>query len=249
MSLNSQYTVALNFTTLKVFAAVGDTQADVRTAFQNDFSLDPTASLANRAELAKLVSAWSSAKEMCAKEKELFAESKVLGTPRILQHSERQAMIKAVENVHGCLPDSDIPSNEYLALKVEECENDEPIAASLDEVSSRQDKNTSTLQSTLDNTGHVRVTKVKTKGKLPETTEGFRKALKIEAITWLCMAAKFKAKHWLSGLKMADFTDYIEYVLGDKVYSVSVLMDGQQQPLRPSWNVDAQRGIQTCSTS
>ena len=54
--------------------------------------------------------------------------------PRILQHSERQAMLKAVERVIGKLQEAETSSNMYLAVKVEECENNEPTAAILDEV-------------------------------------------------------------------------------------------------------------------
>ena len=67
-------------------------------------------------------------------------------------------MVKAVEVKLGKVQEVEIPSNEYLALKVEECEANEPQALGLDEMSSRSDTSSLALQ------GHVRVTKVKTKG-------------------------------------------------------------------------------------
>ena len=62
-------------------------------------------------------------------------------------------MLKAVEKVVGHLSDHETPSAEYVALKVEECENGECTAASLDEVSSKADRNTSALQTSLDSNG------------------------------------------------------------------------------------------------
>ena len=115
ISLDLQYRLTQHYNTLRVFAAIGDTSADVRTALQTDFALDPAASAANRATLAKLVSAWSLAKDLANKEKDLLAETKILGQPRILQHSKRQAMVRAVERAYGQLQDSEIPANEYLA--------------------------------------------------------------------------------------------------------------------------------------
>ena len=93
----------------------------------------------------------------------MLTESKVLGM-RNLQHSERLAMLRAVENSIGTLSEQDTPSTEYLALKVEECENGEISASSLDEVTSKAHKTTSSLQTSLDTAGHVRVVKNKTKG-------------------------------------------------------------------------------------
>eukprot|EP00435_Cladocopium_sp_Y103_P064749 s303_g26.t1 len=234
--LDLQYRLVRHDTSLKIFAAMGGTAADIRNAAQTDFAIDPAAFAENRANVAKLVSAWNLARDLAAKEKELFAESKILGAPRILQHSERQAMIK-VENAYGRLQDSEIPANEYLAIKLEEVENGEPIASSLDEIMSKQEKNTSSLQTSLDVAGHLRVTKIKGKGKMPESTEDYRRLLKIEGVTWLCMAAKFKSKSWLQDLQMSDFNKFVEYVLGDRVNGIKTTINGSTQPLRPAWGI------------
>ena len=231
--LTLQYEMAQHYKSLRVFTALGESSADVRTAVQADFNLDPARGPALRAQVAQVVAAWNAGKELYTKEKEIQAESKVLGVPRHLQHSERLAMLKAVEKVLGHLSDHETPSAEYLALKVEECENGECTAASLDEVSSKADRNTSALQTSLDSTGHVRITKTKSKGRLPESTEEYRRLMKLEATTWLCMSSKFKSKHFLAGLKMEDFNRFVEFVLGEKVHGIKVPVDGQQQPLRP----------------
>ena len=90
-----------------------------------------------------MVSAWEVAQEFIQKETEIRGEAKVLGQPRTLQVHERQAMVRAVEAVYGSLQESETPSVEYLSLKAEETEINEPLAASLDEVSSKRDSTTS----------------------------------------------------------------------------------------------------------
>ena len=144
-------------------------------------------------------------------------------------------MLRAVETTLGTLSEHDVPSSEYLALKVEECENGEVTAASLDEITSKAHKNTASLQTSLDTSGHVRVVKTKTKGSLPSNTEEYRQAMKLEAVTWLCMASKFKAKQWLAGLKMEHFLKFVDFILGDRVNAIKVPVDNGQQAVKPNW--------------
>ena len=120
-------------------------------------------------------------------------------------------------------------------MKTEEIESGEIVASSLDEVTSKAHKNTSTLQTSLDQAGHVRVTKTKVKGTMPSNTEEYRQAMKLESTTWLCMAAKYKSKHYLNGLKAEHFQHFVDFILGDKINGIKVPMDGQQQSLKPSW--------------
>ena len=135
-----------------------------------------------------MVSAWKVAQEYISKEVEIRAEAKVLGQPRALQVHERQAMLKAVELVYGPLQEAEAPSAEYLSVKAEETETNEPQASSLDEVTSKRDSQTAELQTGLDSSGHIRITKTKVKLKLPATTEEYRRV----------MAARYKSKSWLA---------------------------------------------------
>ena len=237
ISLANQYAVTQHYKNLRVFATMGDTKAEVRTALKDDFRLDPASGPDVRAEVARFIAAWEVSRELASKEQELRAEAKVLGMPRHLQNNERQAMIRAVETTYGRLQEAEVPSNEYLSQKVEECENNEPSASMLDEVTSKHDATTASLQSSLDASGHVRIVKTKTKGKLPDSSEELRRLLKLEGVTWLCMAAKFKSKSWLAGLELRHWLKYTDYVLGDRVYGIKVPYEGGQQLLRPSWTI------------
>ena len=53
ISLGTQYKMAEHYRSLRVFVSLGDTAADIRTAMTNDFQVDPAASAANRAEIAR----------------------------------------------------------------------------------------------------------------------------------------------------------------------------------------------------
>ncbi|CAE7632161.1 unnamed protein product [Symbiodinium sp. CCMP2592] len=190
-SLATQYQVARLHQSRRRFQAIADNREGARTAAR-DFGINPDTP-AGRVEVAAIVAAWELAKEYASKEIELRAEAKVLGHKRILQVQERQAMLKAVTDAYGKMNESETPSAEYLATKAEECESNEPLASSLDRISSKKDSQVESLQTSIDPTGHVRVTKTMQKLEMPHHSEGYRRLMKVEAHA------------------------FVEYILGDRV--------------------------------
>ena len=152
VSLDLQHRLGQHYKNLRVFVALAESSTELREALKTDYQLDAAQGAGQRAEVARIISAWTAGRQLYEKENELQAESKVMGLPRSLQHSERLAMLRAVETTLGTLSEHDVPSSEYLALKVEECENGEVTAASLDEITSKAHKNTASLQTSL---GHI----------------------------------------------------------------------------------------------
>ena len=236
-ALSTQYRIACMHQSRRRFQAIADTREEARTAAR-DFNLDHQTP-AGRVEIAAVVAAWEMAKEFAGKEVEVRAEAKVLGHKRILQVQERQAMLKAVTDTYGRLNEAETPSAEYLATKAEECESNEPLASALDRISSKKDSQVENLQTSIDPTGHVRVTKTMQKLEMPHHSEGYRRLIKVEAHAWLCMSARFKAKAWLQGLQLDDFTKFVEYVLGDRVGNLKLpTATGQETQFnRPPWNI------------
>ena len=239
VSLENQVAISRHYGSLRKFSALGDDRAAIRTCCIQDFAI-PNDNPASRAQTASVVAAWETAKEYMAKEIELKAEAKVLGQPRVLQIHERQAMIRAVENLHGHLNDSECPSADYLSVKAEETESNEPTASPLDEIISKQASSNSQIQSTVDSSGHIRVTRTRTKAKMPVSTEEYRKIMKVEMFSWLAMASRYKAKHWLHGLTATPFQKFTEFILGDRVYGLqlpSASGDATTQKVKPDWSI------------
>ena len=237
-SLSTMYRITQVHQTRRRFQAIADTRAEARVAGKADFFLDDTTA-EGRAQIASVVAAWELAKEFSARETELKAEAKVLGHRKILQVQERQAMIQAVVAVHGKLNEGETPSSEYLATKSEECENNEPSASSLDRISSKRDNQVESLQTSLDPTGRVRITKTAQKLEMPHNSESYRRIMKVEGYAWLCMAARFKAKPWLQNLTLDHFTKFVDFVLGDKVANLRLpTMTGVDTHYnRPPWHI------------
>ena len=96
VSLETQYTLAQHYKTMKVSSSMCDTKAEARAVLRIDFRIDPTTSPETRADVAgaKVLTAWELSRSMTTKEQELQAETKVLGMPRVLQHTEPQEWSK-----------------------------------------------------------------------------------------------------------------------------------------------------------
>lgn len=245
LALAHQYAIAQNYKTMRKFAALGDTRSDVRAAFIADLGLNPLAAAPlgaeSRAAVSGMVCAWELAKDFVQRESQLRAEIKVVGGKRPASVNERQAMRRAVEATLGKLPAREVPHPDYVATKLEEVEQDEPMALTLDMITHAEEQEVNELTSTLDASGRVQVTRSKVKGRLPGNSEEYRMKLRIEAHTWLMLAAKFRSKTWLVGLTAGDFSRFTDYILGDKVLRMQV-PDGYGEghrlvDLNPPWGV------------
>ena len=209
-----------------------------QTRGNRDFGI-PNDTVEGRAQAAAIVAAWELAKEYTTKEAELKAEAKVLGHKRVVQVQERQAMLRAVTTTYGKLNEGETPSSEYLSTKMDECEANEPTASSLDKISSKKGNQVESLRSTVDASGHVRITKTMQKLDMPHNSEAYRRVMKVEAHTWLCMSARFRAKSWLHGLKLEHFTRFVEFIMGDRVAGLRLPSPHGKDavPSRPPWTV------------
>ena len=180
--MNVQYNLTQHYTSVRKFAAIADSKTELREALKVDLAIDPAASAEARASLAALVTSWQTCVEISEKERQQRAEAKMLGVPRQLTYTDRHAMQHAFETAHGVLDDRELPSSDYLACKVEEIEQGELLASSLDEVGSKEEAQTLAVQSSLDAAGRLRITRERKKGNLPKDSEELRAKLRIEAV-------------------------------------------------------------------
>ena len=245
VELATQYAIGQHYKSTRTFAAFADDRAAARAAITADFSIRPD-SAADRARMACVITAWEAAKLIREEEAKLRAEAKVLGVQKPLASSDRAAMRIALEAVRGyTVPESEEPAPEYLAHKLEQIENGEPTASYLDEVISRKESNSLQLQTSLDNQGRLRVMRQKPKGRLPQNTEELRAKLRLEAATWIMLSAKCRGRAYLQNLQLAHFDRYLEFLLGDKCFSMQVAgaapasssAHSDRQSLSVPWNI------------
>ena len=239
VSLEHQYLLGQDYRTVRKFSAIGDTRAEARQAFIADIPLDPAAGAAQRAALAGLVTAWQVSSELNDKDIQNRAEAKNLGVPRPLTFTDRNALYYAYERVHGALEDKNSPSADYLSQKMEEVEQGELLASNLDEVGSKEESLTIAIQSSVDASGRLRVARERKKSKLPTNSEELRSKLKLECTTLIMLGSKFRNREWFRELNPNDFSKYVDWLLGEKVYGLQIPRIGGEgtQPLNPPWTV------------
>jgi hypothetical protein len=243
MPLQLQHTIGQLYRTVRLFASMADDRPGARE-MGPDFGQDTASAVlptraAAKAAMAMVVAAWETAKDFVTRETSMRAESKVLQIARPIGRVERKTMRKAVELVQGKLPVKLTPDPDYLSAKLEEVEQDEPRASPLDEVVSVEDSQSMpTLTSALDPQGRVIITKTKSKGKMPTTTEALRQKLRLEGNTWLMIASKCRHKEYLQDLTLRDFDDLADYLLGEKVLGLQVTnQDGSKLALDPPFPI------------
>ena len=216
VELALQYAIGQHYKSIRTFAAFTDDRAGARTAITADFGVRPD-SAADRAKIATVITAWEASKLNREEEAKLRAEAKVMGVQKPLASSDRAAMRIALETVRGySVPESEEPAPEYLAHKLEQIENGEPTASYLDEVR-----------------------------RLPQNTEELRGKLRLEAATWVMLSAKCRGRAYLQDVQLAHFDRYLEFLLGDKCYSMQVATSAptssaahaERQALNVPWNV------------
>ena len=90
-----------------------DDRPGVRTALEADFQVRPD-NAGNRARIAAVVSAWDTAKHYHEEDVRIRQEARGLGIPRPLPHTDRSAMLRAVEQARGTeIGEKEQPSTEY----------------------------------------------------------------------------------------------------------------------------------------
>lgn len=216
VTLASQYQLGQEYRTIRKFAALADSKADARAAFTADLGIDPAAGAPQRSALASLVTAWQVATETSEKDVQNRAEAKNLGVPRSLTFTDRNALYNAYERVFGRLDDKDSPSTDYISQKMEEVEQGELLANNLDEIGSKEESLTIAIQSSVDSTGRLRITRERKKSKLPTTSEELRSKLKLEGTTLIMLGSKFRNREWFRDLEPNDFTKYVDWLLDRK---------------------------------
>ena len=241
VALEWQYRIArAGFLTVRRFAGLEETRTAVRQALHADLDLDSDGGLPQRLAVATIVDAWETAREGHKRSTELRAEARVSGHTRPVTHSERTAMKKVVELTVGPIPAEETPNAAYLAVKLEEVEQNEPQPTPLDEILCTDDSTDFDLSFGVDSAGAFKAIRKKVKVTMPTNSEQFRRRIRIEAHLWLFIAAKFTNRSWLQGLTRDTFDRYADFILGKKVATIEIAsssMEDGAPPIRPPWGI------------
>ena len=138
VDLPLQHALAMaGFCTLRKYVGLEDSKQLVRAALVADFGMNVAAQAPAgpraRLQLAAGVSAWDISCQQQAREVQIRSEAKALNLTRPVGVQEQGAMKRASVAIHGSIPSYEVPSSDYIALKMEELEHNEPVASQLDD--------------------------------------------------------------------------------------------------------------------
>ena len=196
--------VVAGYTSVKTLVGLEESRAGMRTVSKEVFGVDSDTP-AGRLEVAKLLGIWETCKEHIAKETQIRAEARALGFTRPATFNEKTSMKKLVEARHGRIPTNETPSSAYVSEKLEEVENNEPVASTLDMVASAEDSEAQNIAQSYDSAGRVQMIKKRIKAKMPASPEEFRCKLRIEGNLWMMLSVKFPNKPYLRDLDPGVF--------------------------------------------
>ena len=236
LDLKVQYDlVHAGYKSVRRIAAMEDAPAGAREAFKTILGIDPTVGPQERLTLTILVDVWNICKVSAAKDMEAKAEAAVSGSVKLVSANDRNLMRKVLQKSEDDkLPDTEVPSAEYLTLKIDEVEQNDPKASPLDEISHLEHATDIDLAIGMDPKGTFRTMRRKVKVDTPNDPEAYRRRMRVEQNLWLMIAAKFLNKPWLEKLTARHFERFVDYILGDTVCGIH-----NEEPSRvpPQWSL------------
>ena len=141
------------------FAAFVTAARELADLLKAEFSLDPTASLEQRAQVASYTVAWQAAQTRVKGQADAEANNEIRDLAKPIPVSDYMAMRQSFSKAFGELEDKYIPSKEYIEKKLNELESGEFRAEQLSEVVGRDEVDPDTLLPSWDSKGHITVKK------------------------------------------------------------------------------------------
>ena len=144
------------FNALCLFKDMAVDTADLRSVLKDHFGLDPAAGLQPRAQVTKVVTAWTRAKEQVQKDDEMRAEAKAARMPRPVGNADFAAMKTAYEKLHPKMTLPETLAKSYLGGRLDQVEDNEPQAEFLADVLSKEDGQEDFVGASLHPSGQLR---------------------------------------------------------------------------------------------
>ena len=206
-----------NCKSLSRFASVADTRAQLRTFVQQTLGLDP---VAQAMEVASLVDAWEAAKVRMEVRHKSEAEASTSNLPMALQKVEVQDLRKRFEQAHYKMEEKTAPAASTLELLCDQVENGEFKVLMLVQFLSKEDAEVDPVGCIIDRSGSVKVKRGYGETKEPVSSEEVRQRMKVMAHAYLMTGLKYPQRAVFQGLEPQDFTQYVDYLMGDQVMNL-----------------------------
>ena len=214
--------------TVPKFAALVESQSELREMLKEDFGLDWKAGgLAVKAKVSAVLVAWGTAKKRADKAAEVDGERDARQEPKLIPRSDHMAMKKSFETSFWKLEEELSPAKTYLEKKLEQIEKEDLRAEKLDEVLSVRDDADESLRPVWGTDMTLKAIKVSAKIPLPANPEQLRRRLAVMGACWAFVASCHTSRAYLGEASMHVWTEYANYLLGKFVLGILGGEDGE----------------------
>ena len=224
---------------LKIFAALEETRADFKKTMGEIARLDPASdNIEEKIAAASLMAAWQTAKDRVEAEGKAKAAADASGSslPQPLGKKALHAMENSFVEIYGRFPESETAGETMMARRLQEVENDRPMAEPLTEVASVAEgcEEIAFHETGPDGGIRTQTRKIK-KVPLPVDTEDLRLRHKLLENSFLKAKLKHGSKPWLSDVAPGTFTSTLsKYIMGEKVMKLEAARD---MNVKVTWNI------------
>lgn len=226
----------LGYSDVFVFSKIQSSDEKVRRVLELDVGLKESGGPGSRAMICRMLAAWETPQKRTDRRRQEEAEQRVGDLPRTLPRSSHLELVRGFARAHFVLPEKLTPAPAYLEWRLEELEDGELQAESLEKVFSRADvahESRGIFQLRPD--GTLRQHKIAVESALPATPEHLRAKVRLMCYAWEFMRLRFPDKPLFQGLSFAVWDRYIEFLLGEEVYEACVRDAAGGTVFRPSW--------------
>ena len=220
-----------------MFARYGGSEAEIRENLIEDFNLKKSDGLDAKAEISRVIVAWSKAKTRSDEAAKSRAESKAAKTLHVIEAGDLALMRRSYQTKHGELDDNEVPSQTLISRQLEKLETNYLEAEALTETSCLQDKEEELLLSKLGADGQIKIQKVTARIAPPKDGEELRNRHKRLALSWLFAAEKHGSRPWLRGVSLETYAYLSTYILGDRVGGLQATLPSGEKTSPPSWSI------------
>ena len=222
--------------TLSRFAALGDDIAEVKKVLKEDLNLDSAEGLAVRMEIADVTAAWKQAVAQFDEEAERCAKARASEQIMSVPVADHKLLKKSFEKIHGELALCETPGRYFLGQKIDQATQDELVPEKLIEVCSKQENESDVWTPCFGQDGRI----VSKKGApvtrpKPKDAEELRNRHRLIGAAWVMVHLQHANRPWLKDMKVKDWENVTDYVVGEKVARYQIKQEGGTWSPQPSW--------------
>ena len=221
------------FDSVAIFGNVASTREKMETFLKDVVGVDPSMRPADYLLLSKMLTAWDACRTRQEVEMKHNAERAISQLAPQISTADYELAIQAFERMEGYEPGKYprywIPSQPFWERLVGQTENFFEMTP-LTRVTSKgqEDTNQSEFGGVDTATGLFKVKKQEFAVAYPTCPESLRNRIKVLAVAWMMVQARFPSNPKLATASLMMFQRYVEYLIGSRVWGmVSVGLDNK----------------------